>query len=674
MLTNYRQLAATLAVLGIASVSGSAQQVVTMGGGGQSGLQVLPGGPLGGPPPTPDKPLEKGTGIIFGRTVEAGSARPVPGTLVTLSFPGAIPVRVMTDPQGQFAFTSLPKGRYSLSATRPGYVDGAYGRVRPSGSSQSIDLTADQKLTGITIPLWKFAAIAGAVLDERGEPVVGATVRALKRSFSSGRRQLDTAAMDTTDDRGQYRIGSLEPGEYVLVVPVTQSSSLDAMLQGMGLPRDLVGSLPSGGGAVAFSSTVRVSSGGSGPSIISLGTDSGIAPAGKTEDGHLLTYQTEFYPGVLSGSRASAVSVGVGEERSGIDFQLKPVRAVSVSGTLIGPDGPATNTSVSLIPAEADDVVTSIETAAAMTDGKGDFKFADVPPGSYTLRVLKSPRLSFGPGQSVTVSQGDTFVMQTVRSASASGPAPPLPTEPTLWAEAGVAVGSSDLTGLAVSLRSGLRVSGRVEFTGAAAQPAADQLPAISIALEPADGRTAGLASVTRGRVETSGRFTTVGVPAGKYVLRVGGAPKGWALLGASFAGKDITSSAVELKGDEVDGVVITFTDRPADLSGTVTGANGPDAGAAVILFPTDPANWVGTGSAPRNLKSARASDTGAYSFSNVPPGDYYVAAVSDALAADWQNPEFLTALARTAQRIRISEGDKQTQALRTTTVPGRLQ
>jgi hypothetical protein len=161
-------------------------------------------------------------------------------------------------------------------------------------------------------------------------------------------------------------------------------------------------------------------------------------------------------------------------------------------------------------------------------------------------------------------------------------------------------------------------------------------------------------------------------VPAGKYVLRVSGAPRGWALLGANFAGRDITSTAVELKNDDIDGVVVTFTDRPTDLSGTVTGASGPDSSAAVIIFPTDPANWAGTGSAPRDLKNARASDTGAYSFSNLPPGDYYIAAVSDALAVDWQNPEFLTALSRAATRIRLSEGEKKTQALRTTPVPGR--
>jgi hypothetical protein len=229
-----------------------------------------------------------------------------------------------------------------------------------------------------------------------------------------------------------------------------------------------------------------------------------------------------------------------------------------------------------------------------------------------------------------------------------------------------VSVGNSDMNDLSVPLRNGLRVSGRVEFMGSAERPTSDQIPAIAVTLEPADGRTTAATGTVRGRIEPSGTFTTMGVPAGKYVLRVT-APRGWSLRGASFGGQDIVDSPVELRDSDASGVVITFIDRAADLTGSVSAANGsPDATATVIAFPGDRSMWVGTGSSPRRLKNSRTGKDGAYSISGLPAGDYLVAAVPEAAAADWQNPDFLDSLSRSATRVHIDEGEKKSQSLTT--------
>ncbi len=78
-------------------------------------------------------PMASGTGVVFGTVTEADSNHPVAGALVTLSIPGAQPIRVMADAQGRFGFRDLPPGRFSLTTARPGWVDGAYGRTRPAG-------------------------------------------------------------------------------------------------------------------------------------------------------------------------------------------------------------------------------------------------------------------------------------------------------------------------------------------------------------------------------------------------------------------------------------------------------------------------------------------------------------------------------------------------------------
>src|SRR4051812_21890718 len=82
------------------------------------------------PPPAAPSP----TGLIVGRVLDGTSGRPVSGAIVSLGGaaggPGAQSrqPRAMTNANGYFVFRKVGKGSYSLTATRPGYVDGAYGR------------------------------------------------------------------------------------------------------------------------------------------------------------------------------------------------------------------------------------------------------------------------------------------------------------------------------------------------------------------------------------------------------------------------------------------------------------------------------------------------------------------------------------------------------------------
>jgi hypothetical protein len=244
---------------------------------------------------------------------------------------------------------------------------------------------------------------------------------------------------------------------------------------------------------------------------------------------------------------------------------------------------------------------------------------------------------------------------------------PPLPTEPTLWIDAPVAVGSTDVTDLALTMRTGVKVSGHIDFSGSATRPTTDQYPTIGVTLIPADGRLN--ASPGRGRVEPTGNFTTVGVPAGKYVLSVN-APSGWILRSAGIGGRDISDAPIELHDGDIDNVTITFTDKKTSLTGEVTTPNGnADGKATVIVFPQDAALWSDTGPSPRRMKSARTGSDGTYNIA-LPAGDYCVVAVSDTGAFEWNDPQFLAAIAPTAVRITVNEGDKRPQALRTASPP----
>jgi hypothetical protein len=210
-----------------------------------------------------------------------------------------------------------------------------------------------------------------------------------------------------------------------------------------------------------------------------------------------------------------------------------------------------------------------------------------------------------------------------------------------------------------VMMRPGLRVTGTVQFDGGAARPEGDRLTSVGVVLEPADVRPG--VNSARGRVETSGQFATMGVPPGRYFVRAQGAPPGWTFRGATLGGRDVTDMPLDIDS-EVSGVALVFTDRPIELSGRVTGDANLTEGATVILFPADQSAWVGYGSTTRRLRNVRADKTGAFTIGNLPAGDYYLAAVTEKIAVDWQNPEFLASLTSDATRVRLSDGQKLTQ------------
>ncbi len=656
-----------LLVAAVVAVAGShvAGQVTVGGATSSSGrpAQML-GDLMSGLAQQSSKPMPVGTGVIVGRVVDGVDGGGIAGAIVSLALPGFAPERVQADGNGQFACRALPEGAYTISSTRPGWVDGAVGRTRPGGAGRAVTLAANDRVGDVEIPMWRFASISGVVLDENNEPLVGAPVRTLRRTYTGGRHRLTTGPTDTTDDRGAFRIGGLEAGEYIVVVPIIHRPSMEGALRAA--RESAVAGAGGGGGNMVFAVRAEVAGSGSAgaPVVISSLDGAGPPPAGTTEDGLPLTYQTEYFTGALSADRATPIVVTHGEARVGVDFTMRPVRALRVSGTVTGPDGPTPGVQLQLLPADAGDMANPIEIGSTNTDNEGRFQFDLVPAGRYVLHASRQAR---GSGDTMTFTQSDGASIAIRQSVERVVAGVQMSAQPTLWAELPLSVGTQDLADVGVALREGLTVGGSLAFTGSAAQPTPEQRSNISISLEPADGRTAGLLGIVRGRVDESGNFTTVGVPAGKYVLRVSGAPQGWSLRDAAFAGRDITSTAIELQDDNATGVLVTFTDRATELTGTVRDRSGnPDTAATVLVFPADQGLWVDTGSQPRRLRQTRVGQDGTYRVQGLPAGDYYVTAVPDSEAANWQNPTFLATASRSATTVRLTDGDTRTQALTT--------
>jgi hypothetical protein len=252
-----------------------------------------------------------------------------------------------------------------------------------------------------------------------------------------------------------------------------------------------------------------------------------------------------------------------------------------------------------------------------------------------------------------------------ISSMTAAAEPPPIPADPTFWATVPLAVSDTDVTGVAVTLRTGVRITGRVEFDGSAEKPAKEQLTRIPVLIEPADGQLDRL-TTPPGRIDARGQFTTYGVPAGKYFIRVAGAPPGWTFKGSMLGDRDVSDVPLELDASDVSDVVITFTDRPAALSGTVELTQRTrKTGASVIVFPADSKSWMDSGTNPRRMRRVGTTNAGAYQIGGLPPGEYYLAAIPDDFDGDWQDPKVLETLTQGATHVQLSDGDKTTRDLR---------
>ena len=611
------------------------------------------------------------TAMIVGRVLDAASGVPVPGVTVSLfggHIRGAEPPKLMTDPQGRFIYRNLPPGSYELMTTKPGYINGAYGRRRHDGPSRSVQLSRGERATDLTILLWRPGTISGVIVDEAGEPMVSAPVRAYRRTVVNGRSVLElTGPSQGTDDRGSYRLANLEPGEYLVAVPAAGGSA----------PTSLVEAYRAGGStndparrelsATISATGLSAASGGNvtrvGGRVVAL--PRGLAP--PTGDGlPSVVYPTTYYPAATAAREATMIALRSGEVKAGIDISMRPVPAVKVSGTVLRPDGPAAHFVVELETPEhpASSFASNNIAPVTATDPSGAFLFPAVPAGTYTLRVTRMPASPAERSSSITtVVQGGNTMVSTVVGSSAFTTTTPLPTDPTWWAVLSLQVGRRDITDLQVPLQEGVRFAGHMEFDGTQPRPDEERVRRTSIVVMPADGS---YMSGNRGAyVEADGRFKTIGVPGGRYILRVNDQVSGWTFKSAMYQGRDISGAPIEVSSSDLQGIVLTFTDRPASLAGTVRGGAGPDADASVVLFAVDSALWNAS-AGPRRPRIVRVTKDGGFSFTDLPPGTYQVFAIPDELASDWNDPRFLEAYARDATRVDLEEGGKKTQDLRT--------
>jgi hypothetical protein len=196
-------------------------------------------------------------------------------------------------------------------------------------------------------------------------------------------------------------------------------------------------------------------------------------------------------------------------------------------------------------------------------------------------------------------------------------------------------------------------------------------LSRVTIRLSPAPVAGVSIAvNVPSAQIAEDGTFTVEGAAPGRYLVSgsvPGGQPGGvaWLLKSAIVGGADAVDSGIDVRPNEsLTGIVLTFTDRSSEVSGTLMDAAGkPSSALSIMLFSTDRTTWTNRVRWVR--PPTRAGVDGKFRFTNLLPGEYFLAALSDYEPQDINKPEFLEQVAAAAMKITVAEGEKKVQDIK---------
>jgi uncharacterized GH25 family protein len=516
------------------------------------------------PPRDHPSASEPTTRTLSGRVIADETGDPIANARVSLLTTGqGVPV-VLTNHDGRFTLAAPPT-RLIVAASKSGY-----GR-----REAAVAITE----SSVEIRLSRGAAISGRVVDEFGDPIWQARVLIEKAAAPSNANVNASEASTETDDRGEYRLGSLPSGTFrvatVTIGPMTQQ-------------------------AIA-----------SGQVII----------GGRSEK--------TYYPAVKASADAETLRLHPGDERAAIDFVIPGAQTAQGNFTFIGPlDDPD---------ATAPLHTGVIRGRVVSTDGRGLShaqvralpRFpASTPPGTGQAQA-------FQPTVVTTDTEGRFELLAlaagTFRvSAGKVGYSAPDASFPLGFSGPGILI---DLAEGETKERVDITLARWGAVLGHVFDELGDPLQGASVQLlqvrYQAGKRRLVAAGGTSLPTDDLGRFRVSGLPPGQYIVSasVGGvASADLPGYGRSFfPGTPNASEAqfVSMKlSQETSGIDFALSRAPtARIAGTMVNAAGePSTGGSVRLMPSLSSTTVTTVPV-----GARILPDGRFEFPNVTPGQYII-------------------------------------------------
>jgi hypothetical protein len=578
-------------------------------------------------------PRPAGTATLGGRVVRDGT--PVVRALVSINAgDGRADRSTVTDEDGRFVFERVPAGRYLVTASKSGWVKTYFGSPRPGHPPGVRVAVEDGARLNIDIPIVPGSVIAGRIVDEAGRPMARQWPWLLESRMVGDRRMLarmrfpyDIGSFEqSTDDRGEFRLFGLPPGTYYLTVNPSIAN----------------------GARLTTAAEVR------------WAMQPPAAAAGPAPDpGPIAGYAPLYFPGTPDPSEATAIVVGPGEVREGLEFRVGFVPMARVGGVVLRQDGsPPPGATIQLIPRDAKVSLEGGLGLRAGADRNGRFTLQNVPPGEYRMTAQSNAGAAGG------------------GAGSPPGTDNPRTTPPD-WAQADVVVNGRDVEGIGLTLAPASSITGRIVFDGTTARPPAD-LKTIRLQFIASDAMAMAMAgagsagTLQTATVDADGTFRIEGLAPNRYLataswpgMRTGDGTAGWWLTTMHVGARELVDAPIDVPPNaEVRDVRITFRDRIGAIEGVLADAAGrPAPEYFVIAFPAERTSW--TTVSRRAVPPVRPGTDGRFRLVGLLPGDYFLAVVTAVDPDDLSDAAFLDGIVPGAIRIALGAGETRRQDLR---------
>jgi Carboxypeptidase regulatory-like domain len=463
----------------------------------------------------PVPPQEQGY-VIAGTVMNAITGAPLARARVSIADTRARMQRIEmeTSEGGHFEFVHLAAGKYSLQGSRQGYITSFFEQHEQY--STAIVTGAEFATDKLVLRLTPMATISGHVLDESGEPVRSAQVQLFVEDHSEGMSRVNHAGGASSDDRGYFDIGELQPGTYFVSANAKPWYAVH----------------PASGGA------------------------NGDA-AQKALAGLDVAYPTTYYGGATESDGAAAIELKGGDKRE-IDIRMSPAPALHLLFHMSMEEGSG-RIQMPILQRHVFDMTEGAPVGELRQVAPGVMEFAGVPAGRYDVSIRNG-----GPdgaqefsemdlrrdGQDLSATEGEALGKLNVNLKFSDGQA-----LPRMYV-----AGLRDAGQRMAQLRPG-DANGAVTFE--AVKPGKYALVVL------AQGRTYAVLRISAGTASTAGHDVTVASGAGTDVTAEVAAGDGLVEGMAVKNGKPVAGVMVALVPNDPEGHVEWFRRDQSDFDGT---------------------------------------------------------------------------------------------------------
>lgn len=290
--------------------------------------------------------------VVAGMVVNALTGQRLPDISVTLApdRSGGASQTVRTSNEGRFQFAPVASGKYTLSASGPGFR--SQGLNQHGYFFSAVVTGPGQETNNILFRLQPDASIRGQVIDDQNEPVRNATAQLFSVDDSGGKRRIVANTNAGTDDRGYYNFAHLAPGTYYVAVSARPWYAQYAPLR-----------LRSAQPRVDADTSTRI----------------------QQETSQLdMAYPLTFYPDAQDSSQANAINLHAGE-RASADIVM---RAVPAAHLMVRTDWQGQHaSSPRLMQRVFDDLLIPVLASQGYGYVQGVYEFAGLAPGHYVVEI-----------------------------------------------------------------------------------------------------------------------------------------------------------------------------------------------------------------------------------------------------------------------------------------------